>query len=295
MKKTLALIPLLALLLLIPAGLSLTYTKYSTVPSIKVEGNCSSSTGYIKTYIGTAQLNSSIESSEETVFESKFNISANGTVGACTITMLNYTIEEDYSVNDRTKIDLLNSSRIFQGHANSTVAGTYPTGIFNWTIATVTNTTNTTFYVRWHLDEVDDHRSISKSIVGQTLYKENVSYTAPKTVDLKNVTLVYKPTQWEHLFQLRDVKYNGVSVTNYTLDASRGILYDPNLDHGTTSYLYVEYTIPEPAEEHGATGAGRVPPTIIAPPSMPVIPLAIAFIVVIAGLLFLVLVVSGKL
>ncbi|MHA1866387.1 MAG: hypothetical protein ACTSWZ_07765 [Candidatus Heimdallarchaeaceae archaeon] len=249
--------------------LALTYTKYSVIGSIKVGGNCSAD-HYKTYYMGVAQVNSSVRSSQDTFFQSKIYVQSNSSAEpVCTLTSLNYTIEEPSSriQTGTSYLELLNGSGSLLGTANISAAGTYRTAKFIWTIDNnITNTTNTTFFIRWRLKSLDSNRSVS--IVKDGLkYTENVTYWGPDTVDLKNVTLVYKPSHWPNIETIFSVSYDGVVVTNYSQDKTLGLLYDPDLDHDTKHYFTVVYNIPETG--HGATGEGRTPPISVIPTVTP--------------------------
>ncbi len=79
MKKEIVFsIALISLIFLAIPVIAESYYTYSVEGKIAVGGNCSS-TNYWREYLGVAQLNSSVKSSEEIFFQSKFNISSNST------------------------------------------------------------------------------------------------------------------------------------------------------------------------------------------------------------------------
>ena len=248
---------------------------------IAVAGNCTSA-AYYKEYITVSQLNSSIKSSEETFYRAEINVSSTGSTAACTIADLNYTLGDERVVNTTSKIRLLDSALAEIVTANATYAdGTYTKANFNGTIATVTNTTNTTFYIEYRAQTLDSNKSVSTSI-SDIHYTENVSYWGLSDLTLENVTLVYKPTQWTNLQSITEVQYDGAAVTNYTKNANLGILYDPTFAADSEHFLLVKYTIPESGK--GATGEGGTPPLAVTTP--PLIP-AEVFLVISASLIII--------
>jgi hypothetical protein len=256
-------------------------TVFAAKDDIAVAGNCTSAT-YYKEYITVSQLNSSIKSSEETFYRAKINVSSTGSTAACNITDLNYTLGDQKIVDTASKIRLLDSTLAEIVTANATYAdGTYTKANFNGTIATVTNETNTTFYIEYRAQTLDSNKSVSTSI-SDIHYTENVSYWGLSDLTLENVTLVYKPTQWTNLQSITEVQYDGTAVTNYTTDASLGILYDPTFAADSKHFLLVKYTIPESGK--GATGAGRTPPLGVTIPTLP----AETFLVISAALIIII-------
>jgi len=207
------------------------------------------------------QRNSSIKSNQETVFEDKIGL-RNSSVcdGWVEIYDLNYTINEEWVVNTRSKIQLLNGTRhvLWESANNTYLEGNNLTVRFNATQVALVNcsSTYTVFYVRWHLDPLDDHRSVSTTSSGN-FYTDNVTYTGPTDVDLENVTLVHNPTNFNKIEYIKEVRYDGVVVTNYTKTLT-GIEYDPNIGADSTHWLSITYVFPESREGN--------PPTKLVPP-----------------------------
>jgi len=229
---------------------------------IEVIGNCTSGT-YYKGWISITQLNSSVKSSQETFYRAKINISSTGTTAACTVEDLNYTLGDEKVVNDVNKIRLLASDlTVLQSAANWTYAdGNYVKVRFNKTYpgyATVTNTTNTTFYIEFRLKPLDTYRTVTKTKNAHVT--ENITYYGPSDLNLENVTLIYKPTESPVLGL--EVQYDGTTVTNYTY-TSEGVIYDPDFAADSEHWLYLKYYTGETGK--GATGAGRKPPLGVTP------------------------------
>jgi len=235
------------------------------------------STKYYTAVLNITQVNAStITTDREIFFRAAINISVNSTDGNATLTDLNYTLGDKRVVNSVSKIRLLNASLDFIQYANATYAdGNYIKAWFNSTnlasnnkvcgagyILNVTANCNSTFYVEFRLQSFDSNRTVSITKSG-LLYTENVTYWGPSDLD-PNVTIKYKPSNWESLDVLSGVLWNGVFVTNYTKHASDGILYDPTMTHDVLQYLTVYYTVPETG--HGGEGKIRSwTPTTVTP------------------------------
>lgn len=263
MRKQVAL--LVAILSLLASAVPVLAAKNS----IAVAGNASS---YYAQYIGVYQVNSTIRSSEEAFYRAAINISSIDDDYA-TLTDLNYTLGDEKAVGIASKIRLLNSELELIQEANATYAdGNYVKAWFNSSNLAATanewgyirNTTNTTFYIEYRLQPLDSSRNVSITR-SNIYYTENVSYFGPTDLTLENVTLVYKPTLWERLQSIIEVRYDGVAVTNYTRNANLGILYDPTFEPGSEHFLTVKYTIPE--SRRGISGTPITPTPL--PPSLP--------------------------
>jgi len=284
--------------LLAMAGIvsALTYTTYSVTPTINMSGNCSYA-NYSSEYLGVAQVNSSIRSNQETYYKSKFNLTINNNI-SCTVTQLNYTLEESWAVNSSAKFELLNSTGDLIAAANTTSGGTtYPIARFQIdTLTTLSNDTDDTYYLRWHLTDLDNNKSTSTSVTNIN-YKENTTYWGPPVVALENVTLVYKPTKWTDLDKIKQVQYNGNTLTSsdYSQDATNGLEYEVDLTNGTTNWFYVDYTVTQSA--HEGSGGGMGPVSVL--PTTGAIPLnvwllAIITVIIIVVMAFGILIYTGK-
>lgn len=219
-------------------------------------------TGIFSVYYTQTQINSSIESGQETFFKEKIGL-RNGTscTGYFKIVDLNYTIQEENIRTTLSEIELLDDSESLLQQANNTFTdadGNITVRFNSSEVALVKcNTTYTVFYIRYKLKPLDDFRSVVKTRTGN-IVGENVSYTSPTVVaTLENVTLVYKPTEWNKLESIKEVRYDNTVVTNYTFDDVRGILYDPDFSAGSTHYLYIEYS--ERETGHGTSPGGVIP------------------------------------
>jgi len=250
---------------------------------IAVTGNA---TNYGTNYISVSQVNSTIKSSQYLWFRSQIRINTTGTDTNATLTALNYTLaDEKYAGVSDSDVRLLNSSLDLITTATTYSDGTYKKARFTGTNLAananaqglINNFTSTTFYIEYPIATRDSNRSVSTS-VSDIHYTENVTYWGLSDLTLSGLTLVYKPTQWTKLQAITEVQYDGTAVTNYTEDATLGILYDPEFAADSEHFLLVKYTVPESGK--GATGAGRTPPLTIIPPQ----PLPTLWIVIVMGL-----------
>jgi hypothetical protein len=235
-------------------------------------------------YINVTQLNSSILSSQRTMYQAMIQIgvsSGNGTDNG-TLTMLNYTLGDEWAYDSVSNIQLLNSTSDVIQTANATYAdGNYLKAVFNGTgnLAANANTygaimnasiENTTFIIRYLITTVDSNRIVTTSTSGNH-YDHRINYHTPSDLDLYNVTMIYAPSGFTDIDAVKAVSYNGTTLrkgtsgTNYFLTAADfRIAEAKSLFNGSTmNHTWnFTWTTGEARGTHGGTGAGGSRPTV---------------------------------
>lgn len=230
-------------------------------------------------HISVALLNSTSLSSERVMFNATINISTNSTtLGAATLTDLNYTLGDEWAYNSVSDINLWNSTFDLIQSANATQSdGNYLEVWFNNTnlaanantYGAIMNSTiyNTTFYITFILESPDNKKATTQTS-SKLEYTDKVRYPGPSDLDITSVTFTHQPSGWADVEAVKTVTWNGTTLSRgtgtntYTLSTD-GVRVNTasTLLHDTNNTLNITWTKPETG--HGGTGAGRTRPTAV--------------------------------